>query len=296
MRFLGTARSYVSIGRFFLHHHSASTVFYRPLSSSSTLCRLTMTRPILVSSQDYLDINPVKRSESPETILDSEEERQEFYIAQREKRRARKLEKRGSGSGESSGSAEGSVRKGKAREDDSVRFVGTRKARSGGKRVMDDDDEIEVIGVVPTAPVLRAPATTLSAPESDTKRTEDEPSMDDDTPTGLRANLAKFKYARPVKGDTKIPTSRAAVAAIKARAALVTVVDRPAETSASGSGKKRVVKGKTSVPEMPIAPEQLRELDACVVCDMTFDRRKTAKTRWVSLDSGGLRWQVLIGA
>lgn len=55
----------------------------------------------------------------------------------------------------------------------------------------------------------------------------------------------------------------------------------------AGTGKKKrasVVSKKTkpAVPDMPVAPEQIKELDGCVVCGTRFDRRKTAKTRWVS--------------
>ena len=236
---------------------------------------ITMTHPILISSQDP----PIQRFESPETILDSEEERQEFYVVQREKRRRRKMQKRTSESGEASGSGGAVVR---GVEDDSVRFLG---AKHGPRAEQFEDDEIEVIGVIPSAPVLRAPPAPPVAASSNARQGihhKADSSADKETPSGLRANLARFKYADPPR-DAPLPTSRAAAAAaIKARAALGASeppVDGPLPAA---SHKKRAVTGKTRVPEMPVEPEQVRELDACVVCAMAFDRRKTAKTRWVS--------------
>lgn len=239
-----------------------------------------MTRPILVSSQDY-DDDARGRAESPETILDSEEERQEFYLVQREKRRKRKLEKRGT-SGETSGSGSGRERSLVRGDNDSVRFLGATWGREAAVVVL-DDDEIEVINVVPTAPVLRAPSTSLQGDGSEVRGPIHGDATDEDDPSGLRANLAKFKYALAARG-APIPTSRAAVAAIKARAMVSAGgADEPLVVpSPARSARKRVVRGKTSVPEMPVEPEQLKELDACVVCEMAFDRRKTAKTRWVS--------------
>lgn len=234
-----------------------------------------MTHPILISSQDP----SIKRSESPETILDSEEERQEYYVVQREKRRRRKMQKRTSESGEGSGSGGGGARRAVSGvEDDSVRFLG---AKRGRREQRYEDDEIEVIGVIPSAPVLRAPPVAEYSNAKQGMHNNADTSADDEAPSSLRANLAKFKYAHPPR-DAPLPTSRAAaVAALKARTAPAAGESSVAGPSSTGS-RKRAVTGKTRVPDMPVEPEQVRELDACVVCAMAFDRRKTAKTRWVS--------------
>ncbi|KAJ9125097.1 hypothetical protein QFC22_000050 [Naganishia vaughanmartiniae] len=114
-----------------------------------------------------------------------------------------------------------------------------------------------------------------------------------------------------------IPTSRAAVAKLQARSFTTTTPNSAAsgrsrersetasvrsrteslgegsanaaveESATSATTKKRTntakKKMKAAVPDMPVAPEQIKELDGCVVCGTRFDRRKTAKTRWAHM-------------
>lgn len=270
------------------------------LAETTDLVRSSMTQSI-----PPLQGRTNRRSESPETILDSEEERQEFYTLQRDKRRKRKLEKRTSASGgEGSGSASGAGVSGRRESgDDSVRFLGVKRGRTSAERVV-GDEEVQVIDVVPTAPVLRVPVAVprVLVAHASAETISDNSGMDEPAPAGLRVDLNRFRYARPTTTGGPIPTSRAAVAAIRRAAAPSESMKRylhttPADAQGSedgrsatsgtsaptGTGKKRATKAKAVVQEMPVTPEQLRELDACVVCGMAFDRRRTAKTRWVSL-------------
>lgn len=300
MRFLLAVRSYTRPPS--CHPWSIPNLRKQPihLAETTDLVRSSMTQSI-----PPLQGRTNRRSESPETILDSEEERQEFYTLQRDKRRKRKLEKRTSASGgEGSGSASGAGVSGRRESgDDSVRFLGVKRGRTSAERVV-GDEEVQVIDVVPTAPVLRVPVAVprVLVAHASAETISDNSGMDEPAPAGLRVDLNRFRYARPTTTGGPIPTSRAAVAAIRRAAAPSESMKRylhttPADAQGSedgrsatsgtsaptGTGKKRATKAKAVVQEMPVTPEQLRELDACVVCGMAFDRRRTAKTRWVSL-------------
>lgn len=278
-------------------HSATISTFARHLihQSSATDLRCTTMAQTIFPPPRHAN----NRSESPETILDSEEERQEFYVLQRDKRRKRKLEKRTSASG---GEGSASAREGLEESgDDSIRFLGVKRGRRSDERVL-DDDEVRVIddGVVPTAPVLRVPAVAVPrvlVAHASAETISSTSETDDPRP---RVNLDRFRYAASMTGGP-IPTSRAAVAAIRRVAApsegmkqfLHTSLaeaseseDGPSATSgqsvAALTGNKRAAKAKPVLPDMPVPPEQLKELDACVVCGMAFDKRRTAKTRWVS--------------
>jgi hypothetical protein len=295
MRFLRAVRVYIRPPS--CRPASIPTVSRDPIKPFATihLFRSTMTQsiPILPSRTEG-------RPESPETILDSEEERQEFYTLQRDKRRKRKLEKRASASG---GEGSGSAREMRRESgDDSIRFLGVKRGRRSDER----DEEIQVLDtVVPTAPILRVPAVPRVLVAHASAETISSTSETDDSRP--RVDLNRFRYAATktassTTGGGPIPTSRKAVAAIRRvtgpgegmkRYLSTTSVDasgsEDGRTATSGgsaapvaTGKKRAAKGKAVLPEMPVPAEQLKELEACVVCGMAFDRRRTAKTRWVS--------------
>ncbi|KAJ9108721.1 hypothetical protein QFC21_000041 [Naganishia friedmannii] len=304
-----------------------------------------------------------KRQESPVTVLDSEEEREQFYALQREKRRKRKQE-RGMNMSESESGSTSAGRSEKVAGvdiegdgDDSIRIIGVKRGRKSSELIMDrrteqDEDTQLIENVVPTGALLRLDrgmnATDVSTSSRNANDASVLPMMDDtdvdidiDVPSALRAGLAKFKYSsynasssssstsatkatNTTKTATKaammkgiIPTSRAAVAKLQARSFITTTTSGATSAAAersetasvrsntgsigegfasaaveepapAGTGTKKrnataPKKTKAVVPDMPVAPEQIKELDGCVVCGMRFDRRKTAKTRWTHM-------------
>ncbi|KAJ9104781.1 hypothetical protein QFC19_003922 [Naganishia cerealis] len=274
-----------------------------------------MTRPITARAASTGTAAKTRRSESPVTVLDSEEERQEFYALQREKRRKRKLEKglseSDSGSASASGSGNRQVYGLPIDVDDSVRILGAKRGRKSSELTRNpstEDEEIQLLAVVPTGPMLRLAPKSTSVKSASAIATDDEAHVDDaDAPSVLRAGLAKFKYSHQTTSSTTgaIPTSRTVAAvALRARssdvkqtgshspvtsashtgsveeAVVLSNVKDDAITAGSGTRKRAAKKVKAVVPDMPVEAEQLKELDACVICDTKFDRRKTAKTRW----------------